>query len=169
MNPCTYSNGTELAFPELAIAGAVLLSLILGLFCFAIIFFPNDKKNSALKIRPLRLLIFSQLPTIFLLIPALLLIGCRHFGEWKELKRSIQYYENLIVKDPLSQDGQLIANFNKLNEKHFTPPPTQYFQEGDCKVSFRMMTTIRPYIGVDFGGGANAVFNPDLMIMTYAD
>jgi hypothetical protein len=32
-----------------------------------------------------------------------------------------------------------------------------------------MMTSLAPYVGVDFGEGQDAVFDPDTMLCTYAD
>jgi len=49
------------------------------------------------------------------------------------------------------------------------PPPTFQFAALQEPVKLRIMQTTPPYVGVDFGNGANAVFDPHTMICIYSD
>lgn len=94
-------------------------------------------------------------------------IGRRNFGEWAELKGLISRYSSLVAAEIERSGGatQLAA----LETRLLTPSPTFHFKGYPEPVHLRIMQTTPPYVGVDFGHGANAVFDPRTMVCIYAD
>lgn len=97
-------------------------------------------------------------------------VGSRHFGEWAQLKALIRDYSARVAKRAESADGRLTsAGYEALQQELLTPAPTFHFRGSRQPVRLRMMMTVWPYVGVDFGEGANAVFNPVTMVCIYSD
>jgi len=94
-------------------------------------------------------------------------IGRRHFGEWAELKASIRHYSELVAME-VARSGSA-DQLPAVQARFFDPPPTFKFSALREPVKFRIMQTTPPYVGVDFGNGANAVFDPRTMICVYSD
>ncbi len=49
------------------------------------------------------------------------------------------------------------------------PQPVSIRLAGFGTVSLRMAHRVYPYVGVDFGSGSHALFDPRTMICSYAD
>jgi hypothetical protein len=97
-------------------------------------------------------------------------VGSRHFGEWAQLKALIADYAAQVAQRARSEDGQLSsAEYDAIQNELLTPAPTFLFRGTRAPVRLRMMMTLWPYVGVDFGEGANAVFNPMTMVCIYSD
>jgi hypothetical protein len=115
------------------------------------------------------LIVCSALMTPFAIIflGAVLGIGRRHFGEWAELKATIQKHSDIVAAEiERGEDPRQVAF---LEMKLLSPAPTFKFRALREPVRLKIMQTKPPYVGVDFGHGANAVFDPQTMICTYSD
>jgi hypothetical protein len=76
----------------------------------------------------------------------------------------------LVRAQATEPDGRLtMSQYNDIQEKLFTPSPTFQFEGTRQPVRLRMMQTVPPYVGVDSGSGANAVFDPTTMVCIYSD
>lgn len=107
---------------------------------------------------------------ILLLLGSCAGIASRHFGEWAELKRMLQHYSEQIehsVDNP--SDPLTTAEMVELEKKFLAPAPSFKFKRLKDPVYLRMVKAVPPYVGLDFGKGANAVLDPLTMICTYAD
>ena len=97
-------------------------------------------------------------------------IGYRHGQEWSEVRAAIRTYGDKIKKasnnapEPLSSEL-----FEKLKLQIIPSPIELRFPHGDAPVHLRMAHAIYHYVGVDFGNGANAFYEPATMYCTYAD
>lgn len=108
-----------------------------------------------------------MIPLAVSLLIAGLCISRRSFGEWAELKKLIQDYSQRVSSEvEAGQDPQQLA---ALELKLLSPAPTFKFKALREPVRLRLIQTTPPYVGVDFGDGANAVFDPVTMICTYSD
>ena len=97
-------------------------------------------------------------------------VGARHFGEWAELKALLQHYSAQVSQRVRTADGYLPPDeYRAVQESLLTPAPTFQFRGTSEPVQLRMMMSVWPYVGVDFGHGANAVFNPTTMVCIYSD
>lgn len=94
-------------------------------------------------------------------------IGRRHVGEWAELKALISHYSGLVAAEV--ERGGGTTQLPALEMRLLNPPPTFQFEGYPGPVQIRIMQTTPPYVGVDFGNGANAVFDPRTMVCIYAD
>lgn len=108
-----------------------------------------------------------MVPVVVSLLIVALGISRRSFGEWAELKRLIQVYSQRVAS--AVEAGEDPRQLAALEMKLLSPTPTFKFKALREPVRLRLMKTIPPYVGVDFGEGANAVFDPVTMICTYAD
>lgn len=93
----------------------------------------------------------------------------RHFGEWGGLKAALATYGNQVAQLSSSRDGHLTPEEFERAEHLFSTPVTYRFSDLDRSVTLRPMRTVPPFVGVDFGGGANAVFDPVTMRCVYSD
>ena len=97
-------------------------------------------------------------------------IGKRHFGQWGKLKNVIRLYSEQVTTVTDLPGRQLTTEqFECAKLKFFTKPVLFTFRTPDKTVEIRMMQTTYPYVGVDFGDGANAVFDPKTMFCVYSD
>ena len=93
----------------------------------------------------------------------------RHFGEWAKLKAAL-VEQSERVRARASDPTQLSPEeFQQLNQELMTPPPSFTFRAMPEPVHIRIMQTVPPFVGVDFGYGANAVFDLTTMVCTYSD
>ena len=72
------------------------------------------------------------------------------------------------VPEALRAAGLDIKEFRRFHDR-FLPQPVSVALPGYGTVHLRMAHGVYPYVGVDFGGGANAFFDPRTMICTYSD
>ena len=97
-------------------------------------------------------------------------VGARHFGEWAQLKSLIRRYSTRVAERAGPANYRLSpSQYHAIQSELLTPAPTFQFSGTHTAVRLRMMMTVWPYVGVDFGSGANAVFNPVTMICIYSD
>jgi hypothetical protein len=96
-------------------------------------------------------------------------IGFRHTAPWANVRRSIRQVGDAIAKDARDRSARLDREeFAALRQKH-VPKPIAVDLRGFGGVHLRMAHTIYPYVGVDFGAGRHAFFEPITMICTYSD
>jgi hypothetical protein len=85
-------------------------------------------------------------------------VGSRHVGQWSQLKDLIGRYARLVAAEAKGADGRLTeGQYQDVQVRLLTPAPTFQFAGTQEPVRLRMMMTVPPYVGVDFGHGANAV------------
>jgi len=92
-----------------------------------------------------------------------------HDARWREVRNGIRQYGDAIAAAAGSQ-GRLLTEeeFHRLHDQ-FMPEPIPVTLRGYGIVRLRMAHRVYPYVGVDFGGGANAIFEPRTMLCTYSD
>jgi hypothetical protein len=104
------------------------------------------------------------------LAPVAAEVGKRQFGEWAELKSILGQNEAIVHQLVGREGGQLSeAEYEKARAWFQQNPVYFQFRELPQPTRVRMMTSLAPYVGVDFGDGQNAVFDPETMVCTYAD
>lgn len=108
------------------------------------------------------LLLLSALP----LPVASVGIAHRHLGEWADLKALLRTYADRIEKEVEKRGSDHLA---EIGHEVLTPQPHFKFAAFRDPVRLRVLSTEYPYVGVDFGEGAHAVFDPMTMICTYSD
>jgi len=98
------------------------------------------------------------------------IIGARNFGEWKELKKQLLFHSQRVEK-AVPEKGRMLTfdEFQKIKETLFSEPVFFKSESLIHPIQIRMMQTIPPYVGVDFGNGKNAVFELHTMFVTYSD
>lgn len=155
--------------PVFETVATVTLLLIGALAIFGALAFLGTISNVSWRFRRPMLRIALGL-TCLLVIPLVIsIVGIsrRHFGEWAQLKALIRHYSE-IVGHEVERNGNP-SRLRAIEAQLLTPPPTFQFAALQEPVRLRIMQTTPPYVGVDFGGGANAVFDPLTMICVYAD
>jgi hypothetical protein len=96
-------------------------------------------------------------------------IGFRQSTAWSDLRHAIRQAGDAVaadVSDPSAVLGR--AEFEALRQKH-VPRPIEITLRGFGSVRLRMAHAIYPYVGVDFGEGRHAFFEPRSMTCTYSD
>lgn len=93
----------------------------------------------------------------------------RHDARWAAVRDGIRQYGDAIAKAAGSKDRVLTEQEFRRFHDQFMPQPVPVILRGYGTVHLRMAHGVYPYIGVDFGGGANALFDPRTMICTYSD
>lgn len=97
-------------------------------------------------------------------------IGTRHFGDWAKLKAELRRTASVTKGFAKGPDGILTdAEFDKAEEAIAAMSPRFQFKGTSEPVTIRVVTKGWPYVGVDFGDGANAWFDLNTMICTYSD
>jgi hypothetical protein len=93
----------------------------------------------------------------------------RHDARWTAVRRGIREYGDAIAAAAGDKHHVLTPDeFERLHER-FMPKPIAVDLPGFGTVHLRMAHGVYPYVGVDFGNGANALFDPRTMICTYSD
>jgi MFS family permease len=121
------------------------------------------------RLRRKLLILVSALMTPFavLFLGTALGICSRNFGEWADLKALIRQYSDLVAAE--IEKGEDPRQMAFLELKLLSPTPAFKFRSLKEPVRLKIMQTHPPYVGVDFGNGANAVFDPQTMICSYSD
>lgn len=113
-----------------------------------------------------RLIVASCLGLLAVFMVSTFGILRRHFGEWAQLRALlIEYSEKVERAHEERGSGSLAA----IEMDILASAPEFKFRELRDPVRLRIMQTTPPYVGVDFGEGANAVFDPKTMICLYSD
>src|SRR5262249_44459029 len=105
-----------------------------------------------------------------ILLPAAICVGHRHVGEWAVVKASLQHY-NAVVAHRIGSSRRIPGrDYARLNEELFEKQPVLFNLQGFPRaVRLRLMSTESPFVGLDFGGGANAILEPTSMLCIYSD
>lgn len=96
-------------------------------------------------------------------------IGYRHTAAWQQVRATIVRYGDDVAADV--GDRNLVLSreqFDAMRLKH-VPRPIPVVLSGWGVVHIRMAHAVYPYVGVDFGEGRNAFFEPRSMLCTYSD
>lgn len=135
--------------------------------CALVFLMTLPRKTRRFRHKLLILHYFLMTPLALVFLTAALGIGRRHFGEWADLKKLIRQYSDVVAAEiEKGEDPRQVA---ALQVKLLTPTPTFKFTSLREPVRLEVMQTEPPYVGVDFGNGANAVFDPRTMICKYSD
>jgi hypothetical protein len=110
------------------------------------------------------------LVSFLVLLPVFGQIAGRHWGEWGRLKATLQANEARI-RAFSSRDDEVLSEEEYARAKAWllAQPVTFQFKTESEPVRIHMRRTVPPYLGVDFGQGQNAVFDPVTMICIYSD
>ena len=96
----------------------------------------------------------------------------RRVGPWVSLRRVLIQRSSEVANTAAAlgiPPGKPIPrNLVGVNEERVAVPRF-YFPLVGREVRVRLMTTVPPYVGVDYGGGRNCVFDLGSMECTYAD
>lgn len=93
----------------------------------------------------------------------------RHDARWAAIRNGIRQYGDEIAAAAGSKERVLTeAEFAEFKSR-FLPTPVQLRLAGYGTVTLRMAHGVYPYVGVDFGDGANAFFDPRTMFCIYSD
>lgn len=97
-------------------------------------------------------------------------IAKRHLGEWAQLQDVLRQNEQQVLKIVGRGNGKLSrAEIDQAKSWYSEHPVYFRFRELKEPVQVRPMSNTAPYVGVDFGRGANAMFDLSTMICTYSD
>jgi hypothetical protein len=93
----------------------------------------------------------------------------RRDARWAAVRSGIRTYGDEIAGAAGDKHRVLSHEEFEQLKVRFVPVPVPVRLSGYGMVTLRMAHGVYPYVGVDFGGGANALFDPDTMICTYSD
>jgi hypothetical protein len=93
----------------------------------------------------------------------------RQDARWRAVRNGIREYGDLIAAAAGDKNRVLTEEEFRRFRERFLPQPLPVTLPGYGTVHLRMAHGVYPYVGVDFGGGANALFDPRTMICTYSD
>jgi len=126
------------------------------------------------RLRPRRSLVLS-LPRTCATVAMIVFVICaapileRHDARWRAVRYGIRQYGDAIAAAAGNKDRVLTEEeFHRFHDQ-FMPQPIPVTLPGYGTVHLRMAHGVYPYVGVDFGGGANALFEPRTMLCTYSD
>jgi hypothetical protein len=151
---------------ELALAPAVLgLTIAGGSLWAQHVGVPRELRSKSLLVGAA---VASFLCTASLLV-AIGGIAFRQGPAWREVRRGIQTYGAAIGAD-VGDRGRVITPVEGilLRDRHM-PRPVAVALPGFGTVHLRLAHGVYPYVGVDFGNGHHALFEPTLMLCTYSD
>ncbi len=95
-------------------------------------------------------------------------IAQRHSPRWADVRNGIRTYGDAIAAAAGHRGMLSWEEFAALRARFLpTPVPVQLPGHGDVRL--RMARRSYPYVGVDFGDGRNAQFDPATMVCIYAD
>src|SRR5262249_42097167 len=93
----------------------------------------------------------------------------RQDARWAAVRNGIRQYGDRIAAAVGDKDRVLSHEEFVEFKRRFLPTPIPVRLPGYGTVSLRIAHGVYPYVGVDFGGGANALFDPRTMMCTYSD
>ncbi|RKH00823.1 hypothetical protein D7X32_22295 [Corallococcus carmarthensis] len=108
------------------------------------------------------------LASFLVLSPAFAQIAGRHWGEWGHLKDLLQDNEARVRAFSSRADGAL-SEEEFARAKAWFQPVTFHFKTEPEPVKIHLRRWNPPYLGIDFGQGQNAVFDPVTMLCIYSD
>ncbi|WP_147445492.1 hypothetical protein [Corallococcus aberystwythensis] len=149
---------------ELAFCG--WLFLLVGYCCFFVARKVPDRIVHLWRrvLPPLALL------SLLAMSPALAQVAGRHWGEWSRLKTVLQDNEARVRALSSRTDGSLTEEeFARAKAWFLEEPVTFRFETEPEPVRLRLLRSVPPYVGVDFGQGRNAMFDPVTMRCVYSN
>jgi hypothetical protein len=166
INPTPWNFPGDPPLFELSLAGA-LANLILVVPLWLLLRWPPARAVSGSSLRPL----VRVVSTCWLVVALVCIAGIleRQGPRWREVRTAIRLYGNAIAAD--AGDRHRVLNhdeFVALRQKH-VPTPVPLSLAGFGTVHLRMAHGVYPYVGIDFGGGSNALFDSWSMFCTYSD
>jgi hypothetical protein len=165
MNP--YFPGDAPGAEMLGILGA---GLFVPVSMLLVVFLLLTRRRPRARLAAVALLALPMLLAVGAMGFAAVDVGSRHFGQWAQLKELLGRYSNLVAAEAKGPEGRLTPEqYRDIQARLLTPAPTFQFAGTQEPVRLRMMMTIPPYVGVDFGHGANAVFDLRTMWCIYSD
>lgn len=96
-------------------------------------------------------------------------IGYRHSVAWRGVRSGLAHYGDLIASDVGDRRQILTEQQFRALRGRLIPSPVPIELPGWGTVRLRMAHAQYPYVGVDFGDGRHALFDPDTMICIYSD
>jgi hypothetical protein len=116
-----------------------------------------------------------SIPRLCSALAVIMLIGSaagileRQDARWRAVRTGIREYGDLIAAAAGDKNRVLTEEEFRRFHARFLPQPLPVTLPGYGTVHLGMAHGVYPYVGVDFGGGANALFDPRTMICTYSD
>ena len=109
---------------------------------------------------------------LFISLPGLVVVGYRHTSDWEPARSAIREYDRAIGaaveeygwSQPVSHE-----QFELLKARFLPDPQVIHLSGLERPVHLRMMSGSAPFVGLDYGGGPNAVFEPVAMKCIYSD
>jgi len=97
-------------------------------------------------------------------------VAFRFTGPWDSIRAAVPRYGDEILAASGGSKSHVLTpeEFTSLKQR-FMPKPVAVQLPGFGVVHLRMAHGIYPYVGVDFGNGMNALFDPSTMYCTYSD
>lgn len=105
-------------------------------------------------------------------LPGLVVIGHRHTSAWEPVRSAIRHHARVIGEAVREQRLTLpLSNvaFERLRAMYLPNDQVVHLAGWERPVRLRMAHGVPPYVGVDFGGGAYALFDSKTMVCTYSD
>lgn len=96
-------------------------------------------------------------------------VGYRHSVAWRGVRNGLAHYGGLIASDVGDRRQILTEQQFRALQRRLLPSPVPIELPGWGTVRLRMAHAQYPYVGVDFGDGRHALFDPDTMICIYSD
>ena len=94
----------------------------------------------------------------------------RFSQSWAPVRHGIGRYGEAILAASGGDRTRTLSREEFLRlQQQFLPAPVEVQLSGFGAVQLRMNHGVYPYVGVDFGSGRNALFDPDTMLCTYSD
>lgn len=116
-----------------------------------------------------------SIPRLCSAVAVIILIGSaagileRHDARWRAVRNGIREYGDRIAAAAGDKNRVLTEEEFRQFRDRFLRQPLPVALPGYGTVHLRMSYGVYPYVGVDFGGGAYAHFDPRTMICTYSD
>ena len=111
-------------------------------------------------------------------ILALAIAGCllgfgglvpRHLGRWRAVQEALLEEVARIEKEHQGAGELSLVEYVVIDSRLQSSPRRFVLTECGDSARIRVMQTTSPYVGLDFGDGRNAVFEPHSMVAIYTD
>ncbi|NOK22487.1 hypothetical protein [Corallococcus carmarthensis] len=153
---------------DLALEGAVAgwLFVLIGYFVFLCVRSGGDRIVQLWR----RVVPWAVGWSVLLMLPVLVRVGERQFGDWRQLGNVLRASEAEIRAFVRPRQEMLSDEELALGRAWFQTHPVYFkFKSEELTVRIGLVSAMPPYVGVDFGGGRRAVFEPLTMVCVYSD
>jgi len=153
----------------LSCASAPLLIVALVLLGKAAVVRPRPRKPTFLPLA-VGLLVFFGLIQATIWVPSI----SRRIGPWHELRshlvRKSQQVRDARAQLGIAEDGSPTPEqWTAIEQAVFATPEEFVFPLVNKRVTLKRMSSLPPYVGIDYGDGRRAVFDLATMWVMYAD